>query len=340
MRIALTFVVLAFSQLKFSFVHATEENQDQNSNGGGTASVTSTGTGSSNSQQSTAGNGGSRTATVNNVSSENVNLQTYNEVFPTVEMRFRAVMGMLKAGKPNLELIELLVSKLGGISDESSSPGTNSGVTMQAAASVGAVVQAAGASGETTTQTQLSGSQDSADENPSEVMKKRLTSVCESLDKLFTELFGEYSSMTTKELGKEKVFLNLRFALPLFVKDLKDLGVLAGTGGAANAESLKKWVADKFPEVKANPSMSVDNVKEHLAAMKIGTNGKGDNSVEILSNAVLVYNTRNGDFEKAKKDCKELVSSAEFRSGASLRSGAAFGSVTALMTAVLAFTLF
>ncbi|CDR95450.1 hypothetical protein BBBOND_0206080 [Babesia bigemina] len=290
-------------------------------------------------------------AKAENTPSDNIN---YNDVIPTVEKRFKAVMKLMKGEGFKTELLEKANAEINKVSTQFLSRFTPL-LSEGARAASGQVVEPVPSWIRDSATNRVISHQAGAVQNA-------LLQSGKSIHKLFVNLFENFSEQVQSapvkpEAGKEaenlaqgntgltgsvatsettvaendqndEDFLNLRFVMPPFAKDIAALYTLIKdkkqqTVEERNAlvEEIKKWLTENVRSVKPKEHMVFETVREVLEKLCGSEKHLADTALSFDA-----YNHVDSKLAESIERCKNM-------------NAASFGTMGLLLAAVIAFTM-
>ncbi|GFE55243.1 multidrug transporter, putative [Babesia ovis] len=269
--------------------------------------------------------------------SERVDTLEDNDVFPTVEKRFKAVMKMMNATGFDDKFLNFVKEK-----------GNNH---CEAVMSKTTEISQLVASAHHDHRTQVTGENGTECQRYNDAFIENLKKLGAALRSIFTALYGaDYKNVAlgtgTKSLkdnaeaqdGTEYLsdlearFLDLRFVVPLLNEDIETLFELINPGKKTTVEKtgikdqevemVGQWIENNTPGIPKTTSINAELLWKALTVLF----GQERNVLPSLKARVEVYNNNSDDTKEARERCKK-------------QNSALLGSVAALVACVVTFTV-
>ncbi|EDO06001.1 hypothetical protein BBOV_II000410 [Babesia bovis T2Bo] len=269
--------------------------------------------------------------------SEDVVSLSSEDIFPTAEKRFRAVMRMINGDGFNEKLVKLALDK---VTTQCKAIMGNSSESNALTAGEGVHDQAAAASNHHAVNDQLATSKNANScKEYNDLFVENLTNIGKRLNSIFQSMFAD--DYKVKIIGKDlefnegqlgSMFLDLRFVFPPLSDDLKSIYTLINPEKKSSYEKtgikdkekemVKEWVSNNAPGMISAFNMN----EEQLWTVMYQLFNTDVSMLESLKLRIDVFNNNAGDLKQAKELCKK-------------QNSAMFGSIALLISAVLMFTI-
>nr|BAN64740.1 hypothetical protein [Babesia bovis] len=269
--------------------------------------------------------------------SEDVVSLSYEDIFPTAEKRFRAVMRMIDGNGFNEKLVALARDK---VTTQCNAKMGNSSELNALTTGAGEQDQAAAASNHHAANDPMAIPDIVKNcTKYNDLFVDNLTNIGKRLRSIFQSMFGD--DYKVKILGKdlefnegqlESMFLDLRFVFTPFSDDLKHIYALINPEKKNNHEKtgikdeekemVKEWVSNNAPNMSSVFNMN----EEQLWTVMYQLFNTDVSMLESVKLRIEVFNNNTDDLKQAKELCKK-------------QNSAMFGSIALLISAVLMFTI-